>query len=274
MICNRFIHGIYAVWLALFLSGCGLLSSRIPAPVIDPVLQQDLSSVPDAVPRTEPKSRYGNPKSYVVFGRRYYVMPSADGFSQQGRASWYGRKFHGRRTSSGETYDMYKMTAAHKTLPLPTYVRVRHIKNNKTVVVRVNDRGPFHGDRIIDLSYAAASRLDMVGSGTAEVEVQLISGADAAQPPDTILLPPEGNGNLYVQVGAYRDKQAAERFSTDMRDRYADGSGVHVRSADVAGVGQLHKVLIGPFTESKAAGDMLTGLLRDGVSGFILRRQP
>jgi rare lipoprotein A len=113
---------------------------------------------PDAVPRKEPRSRYGNPATYDVFGVRYEVMQTSYGYKERGVASWYGKKFHGRMTSSQEPYNMYAMTAAHKTLPLPTYVRVRNLKNNRSIVVRVNDRGPFVDNRIIDLSYSAATK--------------------------------------------------------------------------------------------------------------------
>ena len=121
----------------------------------------DHSRVANPTPRVEARSRYGNPASYVVFGKTYHVMDDARarGFEQRGLASWYGTKFHGRRTSSGEPYDMYAMTAAHKELPLPTYVEVENLVNGRTVIVRVNDRGPFHEGRIIDLSYAAALKL-------------------------------------------------------------------------------------------------------------------
>jgi rare lipoprotein A len=134
----------------------------------------DLANVEDAVPRAEPKSKYGNPKSYVVFGKRYHTKASAEGHVERGVASWYGRKFHGRRTSSGERYDMYAMTAAHKSLPLPTYARVTNLENGRSAVVRINDRGPFHGNRVIDLSYAAANKLGVVRHGTARVEVRAI----------------------------------------------------------------------------------------------------
>ena len=134
----------------------------------------DVSSVPDATPRIEPKSKYGNPPSYVVNGKRYYVMDSVKDYVENGIASWYGQKFHGRRTSSGETYDMYAMTAAHKSLPLPTYVEVRNLNNDKRVIVKVNDRGPFHDNRIIDLSYTAAAKLDIISKGTGLVEVRAI----------------------------------------------------------------------------------------------------
>jgi len=121
------------------------------------------------------KSERGNMESYVVRGQRYYTLDSSDGYSARGTASWYGPNFHGRTASNGEVYDMYRLTAAHKTLPLPTYARVTHIENGRSVLVKINDRGPFSGDRIIDLSFAAALRLGMVTDGTANVEVQALS---------------------------------------------------------------------------------------------------
>jgi len=133
-----------------------------------------IARIPDAVPRFEPLARLGNPDSYVVFGRRYYIKKSARGYVERGLASWYGQPFHGRQTSSGETYDMYAMSAAHKTLPLPTYVRVTNLENGRSVVVRINDRGPFQDDRVIDLSYTAAVKLGMKNQGTARVEVRAI----------------------------------------------------------------------------------------------------
>jgi rare lipoprotein A len=137
-------------------------------------------AVPDTVPRVEPRSRYGNPLFYEIFGKRYYVLASSADYVERGVASWYGPGFHKIPTSTGETYDMYAMTAAHKTLPLPANVRVTNLQNGRSVVVRVNDRGPFVGNRIIDLSYAAASRLDMLHDGTAMVEVRAI---DPSLPP-------------------------------------------------------------------------------------------
>ncbi|NIA01422.1 MAG: septal ring lytic transglycosylase RlpA family protein, partial [Planctomycetia bacterium] len=134
----------------------------------------DVSAVKDAIPRVEPKSRYGNPASYVVLGKRYTTLASSKGYKKRGIASWYGTKFHGHRTSSGESYDMYEMSAAHKTLPLPTYARVSNLRNGRSVIVKINDRGPFHENRVIDLSYAAASRLGILGKGTGLVEVEAI----------------------------------------------------------------------------------------------------
>ncbi|ROO25095.1 septal ring lytic transglycosylase RlpA family protein [Salinisphaera orenii] len=150
----------------------------------------DLDSIEDAVPRDEPKSKYGNPASYEALGKTYYVLESAAGFSQTGRASWYGRQFHGRRTSSGEDYNMFKMTAAHKRLPIPSYVRVTNLDNGKRAIVRVNDRGPFHDDRIIDLSYVAARRLGVVKRGSAPVRIETVTPAslgaerEEAAPPE------------------------------------------------------------------------------------------
>jgi len=143
----------------------------------DDVTESFLASVPDAVPVQEERSRYGNPTEYEVMGRTYRVMGTSSGYEAEGMASWYGPDFQGRRTSSGEPYDMYAMTAAHPTLPLPTYVEVTNVENGRTVVVRVNDRGPFHPDRIIDLSYVAAWKLGMVGHGTARVRVRALEPA-------------------------------------------------------------------------------------------------
>ena len=177
---------------------------------------------PDAVPRPEPKSRYGNGPVYEVFGKRYTVMPSSAGYRERGVASWYGKKFHGNLTSSRETYDMYQMTAAHKALPLPTYVRVRNLKNDKSVIVRVNDRGPFVHNRIIDLSYAAAMKLDMIRDGTGLVEVTAINfDAPSGDRPTRQVVPPDPpaasqevsrtSNDIYAQVGAFGDRGNAER---------------------------------------------------------------
>jgi len=174
----------------------------------------DVTEVRDAIPRAEPRSKYGNPKNYKVLGKWYSVRESSAGYNEKGIASWYGKKFHGHKTSNGETYNMYGMSAAHKSLPLPSYVQVTNLSNGQRVIVRVNDRGPFHGGRIIDLSYAAASKLDMLGGGTARVEVEAIdpgswstssaaivsAGAAATAPPVTSTAT---IGNRYLQVGAF-----------------------------------------------------------------------
>ncbi|WP_157572497.1 septal ring lytic transglycosylase RlpA family protein [Nevskia soli] len=149
-------------------------AAEIPANVAD---------IPDAVPQPEPKSSSGNPDSYEVYGDHYVILKDARGYKERGYASWYGKKFQGKRTSSGEAYDMFKMTAAHKTLPIPCYARVTNIDNGKSVVVRINDRGPFHEGRIIDLSYTAAVKLGSLGKGSIPVEVEAI---DPSMPTPTI----------------------------------------------------------------------------------------
>ena len=169
---------------------------------------------PDAVPVPEPRSKYGNGPVYEVFGERYTVLDSGSGYRERGVASWYGKKFHGRLTSNREPYDMYAMTAAHKTLPLPTFVRVRNLENDRTVVVRVNDRGPFVHNRIIDLSYAAALKLDMVQDGTSLVEVTAITfdapggerpvRAETTPMPPPVEAPPVGKEHtVFAQIGAF-----------------------------------------------------------------------
>lgn len=161
--------------LCMAIAGCGgqpiHISSDGP-PITGPVA---IDRVADAQVRAEHIGKAGNPASYVVYGRRYFVMHAAEGFKERGHASWYGRKFHGRKTSNGETYDMYKMTAAHKTLPIPSYVRVTNLDNNKQAIVRVNDRGPFKKGRIIDLSYTAAWKLGIIKHGTAPVEIEVVT---------------------------------------------------------------------------------------------------
>ena len=213
----------------------------------------------DAIPRAEPRSRYGNGPVYEVFGKRYTVMPSASGYSERGVASWYGKKFHGNLTSNREVYDMYAMTAAHKTLPLPAYVRVRNLRNNRSVVVRVNDRGPFVHNRIIDLSYAAATKLDMIRDGTAMVEVTAISfDAPAGDRPVRKTSPPappvnetkpaadvpSAGSRIFVQVGAFGERSNAERrIALLSRGGITNGFIHEDRTTGVA----LYKVRIGPI---------------------------
>jgi rare lipoprotein A len=157
----------------------GETPSATPVPPPPAERPPPVDSVPDMVPRAEPRSRNGNPPFYDVMGKRYFVLSSGVGYVERGVASWYGPGFHKVRTSTGEPYDMYAMTAAHKTLPLPAYVRVTNLQNGRSIVVRVNDRGPFVGNRIIDLSYTAASKLDMLRNGTAMVEVRTLEAVSA-----------------------------------------------------------------------------------------------
>ncbi len=215
--------------LAVLVAGCAAAPPPRPPP--------DPAAIPDAVPRAEPRAARGNPPFYEVFGRRYVVLESAEGFVEQGVASWYGPDFHGKSTSTGEPYDMYAMTAAHPTLPLPCYVRVTNLQNGSSVVVRVNDRGPFKKNRVIDLSYAAALRLDMVREGTAMVEVRVV-GPGAAPPAAA----PAAAG-FYAQAGAFGEESNARRLA----DRLAAAglAGVATLQASVGGR-TLHRVRVGP----------------------------
>jgi rare lipoprotein A len=193
------------------LAGCSITGRKPspgPTPEIVPPPPANVDSTPDAIPRREPRSAHGNPPFYKVLGKRYVVLATADGYLERGVASWYGPTFHGESTSNGEKYNMYGMTAAHKTLPLPTYARVTNLKNGRSIVVRINDRGPFVSNRLIDLSYSAAAKLDMLKEGTTLVEVKALT----VQEPDDLTrsaeLPPPA---LYVQAGAFSDQSNAQR---------------------------------------------------------------
>lgn len=238
----------------------------------------NVSNIPDAVPRAEPRSKYGNPESYVVLGRRYQVMKTANGFRQRGIASWYGSKFHGHRTSSGETYNMYAMTAAHKSLPLPSYVRATNLDNGKSIIVRVNDRGPFHDDRIIDLSFAAAKKLDITANGTGKIEIEYINPHQTRAKARVAAInnKPAGKSaranvsintdkspqRLYLQVGAFAQRINAEQLqqriagvldSGDISTGYSIGN-------------KLYRVRIGPLANAEEAGKLVDKLTQSGIA--------
>jgi rare lipoprotein A len=224
---------------------------------------RDVSRTPDAVPRAEPRSAGGN-KPYVVFKKRYHPLPTAAGYRERGVASWYGKKFHGKRTSNGEQYDMYAMSAAHKTLPLPSYVRVRNLENGNTAIVRVNDRGPFLHNRLIDLSYAAAARLGIVGTGTGLVEIE---GIDPGAPALATVADsrPVGGAkpSLYVQAGAFTDPDNAER----LRARLAQARFSPVRIVRESRAGQtFHRVRIGPVASVEESDRIIDGVARAGIA--------
>jgi rare lipoprotein A len=265
-----------------------------PESVTPPPLPE---SVPDAMPRIEPRARSGNPPFYDVFGKRYYVLSSSVGYWERGVASWYGPGFHKVRTSTGEPYDMYAMTAAHKTLPLPAYVRVTNLLNGRSVVVRVNDRGPFVGNRIIDLSYSAAAKLDMLRNGTAMVDVRSIDPsapppvstasavppaavapagtsaaampAAAAQPASAPPAAPGGSGAaaaspaLFVQAGAFSDPANAERLAEKLRG--GSFGKIFVRDDRIAGR-RMYRVRIGPVPNVAQFDRVVAALERAGVN--------
>ena len=238
-----------------------------PAPVPPPTPPDAMQ---DALPRTEARSRKGNPPFYEVLGKRYYVLSSSVGYWERGVASWYGPGFHKVQTSNGEIYDMYGMSAAHKTLPLPAKVRVTNLQNGRSVVVRVNDRGPFVGNRIIDLSYAAAAKLDMLRNGTAIVEVRTIdpsapSGADT--PAGSGAAGTAVNTALFVQAGAFSDPLNAERMAQKLRG--GSYGKVFVRDDEMAGR-RMYRVRIGPVRDVAEFDRVVAALDRAGISGAHL----
>ncbi|MCW5593895.1 MAG: septal ring lytic transglycosylase RlpA family protein [Burkholderiales bacterium] len=271
---------------ALAVAACGTAPKAPPAkpayyaddgpPESVPV---DTAAIPDAVPRDEPYHRYAN-RPYTVFGRSYAPVVNDDPMRERGLASWYGRKFHGQKTSSGEVYDMFAMTAAHKTLPIPSYAKVTSVANGRSVVVRVNDRGPFHDGRVIDLSYAAAAKLGIANPGSGLVDVERVFARDATRlaaaaaapaapaPPATVVTPlasaalptPQaaeiatpllatGPSGLYLQLGAFSSAENAEAF----RDRMARELTWLNEPIQVAAAASLHRVRLGPYKTREEA---------------------
>jgi rare lipoprotein A len=267
--------------LLTLLSACGTLSRssgyfQDDGPEAHP--PADAANIPDAVPKPEPRAASGN-DSYSVDGTTYTPLAEANGYHERGIASWYGKKFNGKRTSSGEPYDMYTMTAAHKTLPLPSYVRVRNLQNGRSVIVRVNDRGPFLHNRLIDLSYAGAAKLGILGTGTGVVEVEainpeepavqvaqvqepaleLVSSAAAAESASSSPQVP-ATPKLYLQVGAFTQRDNAMH----LRDRLERAAlrPVFIQSAPAltgpaSDAAPIYRVRIGPLTNVEE-GDRLT----------------
>jgi rare lipoprotein A len=225
-----------------------------------PRVAPDLSHVQDAVPRHERRTRAGNKSPYKVKGVVYRVMDDPTGYKEKGVASWYGKKFHGQLTSNGEVYDMYEMTAAHKTLPIPSYVRVTNTQNNKSVVVRVNDRGPFAKGRIIDLSYAAADRLDYTQAGTAPVEVEYIETAHLAEA--SLVEQQQQSFFAWMQAGAFASHDAAQNLRSRIMGQI-DETVVIAESEDKG----LYKVLVGPARSEIQMNQIKSRLSELGVSG-------
>jgi len=246
--------------LALLVAGCS--SKPKPGRV----------GIADAVPRAEPESRYGNPDTYTVQGKTYRVRKSNHGYRERGIASWYGPGFHGKRTASGELYNMYAMTAAHTTLRLPAYVRVTNLENGRSVVVRINDRGPFVDNRIIDLSYAAAKQLDMISSGTARVEIEVVDPIPVAAIPAASYVnkstqPLFGGNNVFIQVGAFSKMANAHRL---MQRLQSEGLGP-VREQQSGGI---TRVWIGPLGSAETIDAMIARLNRLGLFNLQITTAP
>lgn len=265
----------------------GACSSYSPYPVIRdsaPRHHVDISKVSDAVPKPVEPSPYGNPDSYEVYGKRYHILESSEGYVERGTASWYGTKFHGRRTSSGEAYNMYAMTAAHKTLPIPSYARITHLRNGKSVIVKINDRGPFVNNRLIDLSYVAARKLGITANGTGPVEVKVITAAEststvatAAPPVNAVAdanklasLDPvtETASKLYLQVGLFKDRSNAEQLRQNLTQLPIPG--IHV-ATDRSQAEPLYRVRIGPLSADTEAEQLIEMLATKGHKGFRIQ---
>lgn len=229
-------------FISTFIGCTSQLPAQDSAPLVSP---SSLEKQPDPQVIYEPRSQWGN-STYEVFGRKFEVLETAEGYDFIGEASWYGSKFHGRLTASGERYDMYKLTAAHPTLPLPTFARVTNLENGRRTILRINDRGPFHGGRFIDISYAAAVKLGMVEKGTARVRVTAVSVNDGEKKvtcPE-IRPPVQTPGARYfLQIGAFAELKRAEELTKTLKAIF-DKDVFVVRIVD----DELYRVRVGPFT--------------------------
>ncbi|WP_063661786.1 septal ring lytic transglycosylase RlpA family protein [Aliivibrio fischeri] len=213
---------------------------------IAPNMPISVEHIEDAHPRYEPKSLYGN-KDYTLLGKDYPIVKEPKGFTQEGISSWYGKKFHGHKTSNGEVYDMYSMSAAHKTLPLPSYVKVTNKDNGKTAIVRVNDRGPFHEGRIIDLSFAAAAKLDVLKTGTANVKIEYISVAKPTNPQEWHAIDPN---QYHIQMVAVKNEQSADKIAKKLEAQFNAPTNI-IKS------GNVYRVRLGPFIDRDRADKTL-----------------
>lgn len=216
----------------------------------------DIASIPEVIPEPFTRTMAGNRSPYTVLGKTYHVMATEAGYNERGVASWYGEKFHGHKTSNGEVFDMYKVSAAHKSLPIPSFLRVTNLDNNRSIVVRVNDRGPFHGDRIIDLSYAAALKLGYAERGTARVQLEAIipsgiaadrsiAGSSSTHQESFRIASSE---DQFLQVGAFADINSAREVSDKLRAM--TNRPVFIKSISSVANGVLHRVRIGPVNDA------------------------
>lgn len=269
------------VLLAVLISACSTpyQTSQVGAPKDGrPTNTVDVSKIPNAKPAPVVRTRAGNAPEYTVLGKVYRTLATSDGYQRRGEASWYGTKFHGRRTANGEVYNMFGMTAAHKTLPIPSYVRVTHVANGRSIVVRINDRGPFHGNRIIDLSYAAAKKLDVIATGVATVDVVDVTPAQSNVAVSAITggninklklepiqarssgVAPQNQKVIYLQLGAFQQYQSAEK----LRDKAAMVLSQPINV--VAGKDKLHRVFVGPFNSPQQVASSQNLLKQRGLS--------
>ena len=274
---------VTAILIAMTLAGCGSGPSRgkpggyylDDGPGANP--PADLESRPEPTPKIEPLNPYTS-RPYTVLGRTYTPQAQLTPYKQRGVASWYGKRYHGQKTSSGEIYDMYAFSAAHTLLPLPSYARVTNVANGKSVVVRVNDRGPFHEDRLIDLSYAAAHRIGIIGQGSAMVEVEsIIPGSGEAPPvasapavPAPVAVPVSNEaGGVFVQLGAFSVEENAAAFLRKMRiDLGWLAGSIQLHRGD-----GLYKVHAGPYPDRAEAERAAERIRKElGFKPFVLKR--
>ncbi len=244
--------------LVLLLQGCTV--SRYQQDVDSTPVYKSIDHLVEPKPVREPLSRRGNADEYEVWGQTYQVLKGLREYSQTGTASWYGQKFHGHETSNGEIFDVYKFSAAHKSLPLPSYVKVTNLSNQKSLVVRVNDRGPFHGDRLIDLSFAAAMRLGYANNGTAQVKVELVAAPLSTQEALEAK-------NRYLQVAAFSAQPSAVKFKNTLLSLVKEP--VHLSQVSREGK-TLHKVKIGPMSVKRAKEIQSTLKDHDIQPGLLL----
>ena len=224
--------------LAVTMVGCTPVQNLLDPGDSAPDQTVDPSTIEDAVPREGIVTRAGNKNPYTVLGKTYHLLPTSRGYSEQGVASWYGTKFHGRPTANGEPYSLYGMTAAHRTLPIPAYVKVTNLDNNRTAIVRVNDRGPFHSERVIDLSYAAAVKLGYAEKGTTRVLVEVIDPKTYNSKTGAT----EQSERYYLQVGAFKSLESAAKLRAELI--LATRQLVHIKASEPAG---FYRVQLGPL---------------------------
>lgn len=262
----------------LVLTGCvaNMRPSSQTQAILDGVPDEDVdvTHLADATVERVIITNAGNKSPYTVLGKTYHINHDTKGFEESGYASWYGKKFHGRKTSNGETYDMFAMTAAHKTLAIPTYVRVTNLENQRTVVVRVNDRGPFHDGRIIDLSYAAAKKLDYHQRGTAKVKIEVLSYEDDSPVSQPLVSEPASSSRsaaisamsttsqkTYLQVGAFSKQQSALQLQRQLYDLTSGAVEIHEEP-----ITKLYKVLVGPIADDLQLSALRQQLLEANVA--------
>ncbi|MDN3614317.1 septal ring lytic transglycosylase RlpA family protein [Vibrio gallaecicus] len=247
--------------LVILINGCSAPSGRYSIDSdIAPDAPISVEHLEDAHPKYEPYSLGGN-TNYTLRGSNYTIVKDTKGFTEEGRASWYGEKFHGHLTSNGEIYDMYSMSAAHKTLPIPSYVKVTNTDNGKTTIVRVNDRGPFHEGRIIDLSYAAAYKLDVLKTGTANVKIEVITVEMPTDAKKKAALP-----QYIIQIATSPHKERTERLAIDMSEKLSVGSFVQSESGK-------HRLMLGPFHDYALTQETLEQVKVAGYPSAFIKKQ-